>query len=446
MHRLIEKGLMFGNLIRIDSPVLVERYNRALLSLTGKRTELAEFHVDIAGFSPEIGAELNDPLYLNHQGVNRQFILLTTEQETAPLLDAKFSTSRGILKQFIEKNRTQLFALTARDAVAGELVNSVYAVDGAARLLDIRRITIEADTTAGTVRTAKKLRGLIETFKTKDDAWFDDVLIGRMIGLAKETGDVTRNPVMLDQMSFSQMNFWTAHFGGMYVFRDVDHPAVIAADAEQIGPLPMDHVFDFKDRGAIAKFLSLNDLVEPIVEARGLDAAAILHQKMDFIVASVATDMGENLSGATRRELRQLGRRYASKLPAAWQGLAALVRWAEEDGPWPRITSDHPAYFYTLRARNHADADLVNMLLAELSPLDVRQLFICHKAAFYAAYDTWPDEKRAYVVDFLDREYQVDKAGTRAALFGHDAPLEEPKPQKRDMIEAVGPWGAVRRR
>ena len=447
MKRRIEKGLMFGNLIRVDSPVLVERYNRALMSLTGKQTALAEFHIDISGFSLEIAAELDDPLYLNHQGVNRQFILLTNEQETAPLLDAKFSISRGILKQFIEKNRAQLFALTTRDAVAGELVNSVYDVNHAARLFDIRRITIEADITSGTLRTAAKLRGLIDEFKTKDDAWFDDVLIGKMIGLAKETGDVTRNPVTLDQMSFDQMNFWTQHFGGMYVFRNLDHPAVIAAgDKDGLGRLPMDHVFDLSDRSAIAKFLSLNDLVEPIVEARGLDAAAILHQKMDFIVASVAAEMGENLGGATRRTLRQLGRRYAEKLPAAWQGLAALVRWAEEDGAWPRITSDHPAYFYTLRARDHADADLVNMLLAELCPLDVRQLFICHKAAFYAAYATWPDEKRDYVVDFLDREYQVDKAGTRAVLFGHDAPLAEPKQRKRDMIEAVGPWGAVRRR
>ena len=447
MHRLIEKGLMFGNLIRVDSPVLVARYNRALMSLTGKRTALAEFHVDISGFSPEVGAELDDQLYLNHKGVNRQFILLTTEQETAPLLDAKFSTSRGILKQFIEQNRAQLFALTTRDAVAGELVNSVYSVDSAARLFDIRRITIEADTTEGTVRTVAKLRGLIDQFKAGDDAWFDDVLIGQMIGLAKETGDVTRNPVTLDQMRFDQMNFWTAHFGGMYVFRGVEHPAVIAAGNKDVfGRIPVDHVFDVSDRAAIAKFLTLNDLVERIVEARGLDAAAILHQKMDFIVASVAAEMGEDLAGATRRDLRQLGRRYADDLPAAWQGLAALVRWAEEDGPWPRITSDHDAYFYTLRARDHGDADLVNMLLAELCPLDIRQLFICHKDAFYAAYAAWPDEKRAYVVDFLDREYQVDKAGTRAALFGHDAPLEEPAPQKRDMIKAVGPWGAVRRR
>ncbi len=106
---------------------------------------------------------------------------------------------------------------------------------------------------------------------------------------------------------------------------------------------------------------------------------------MDFVVADVATSLGEDLSGATRRDLRALGRRYYDKLPEAWRGLFDLVRWAEDGGAWPRIDSEHPAYFYTLRAKDHKDADMVNMLLAELSPMDVRQLFICHKEAFYRA-------------------------------------------------------------
>ena len=57
MKRLIEKGLMFGNLIEVSSPQLVERYNRALKALTGKETALSDFHIDISGFSPEIGDE-----------------------------------------------------------------------------------------------------------------------------------------------------------------------------------------------------------------------------------------------------------------------------------------------------------------------------------------------------------------------------------------------------
>ncbi|WP_238365614.1 DUF6638 family protein [Mesobacterium pallidum] len=461
MKRLIQRGLMFGNLIPVTSPALIDRYNRALMHLTGKQTQLSDFHIDISGFSPEIGDELDDPLYLNHAGVNRQFILLTTEQKSAPLLNAKFSTSRSILRHFIEENEPQLFALTATDAVAGELVNSIYVADSPARLFDIRRIVIEADTTKGTVRKAEKLKGLVDRFMDEEDAWFDDVLIADMIGVARETGDVMRNPVRLPKMEFEQGNFWTAHFGGLYLFRSLEHPAVIsAAPKAGLGPMPVKFHFDFTERNRIAKFFELNGLVEPIVKARGIDAAGILQQKMDFIVVDAAQDAGIDLSGATRRDIRALARTHAARLPEEFHALADLLRWAEGSGQWPRISSDHPAYFYTLRSADHPDRDLVNMLLAELCPKDIRQLFICHKELFYGLYSRWTEAKKSYVVDFLDREYMADKMGTRARLFGHDAPMEEPKPRPsgpwagrsqakpapvEDMIARVGPWGAVRR-
>ena len=454
MIHLIQRGLMFGNLIHIASPALIERYNRALKHLTNHQTKLTDFHIDISGYSPEIGDELNDPLYLNHAGVNRQFILLTTDQKNAPLLNAKFSTSREILKEFILKNESQLFALTARDAVAGELVNSVYSVDGPAKLFDIRRVKIEADTTSGTVAEAQALADNVYRFMREDDAWFDDVLIADMITSAKRTGDVTRNPIALDLMEFEQRNFWTVHFGGLYVFQGMDHPALISSGMkEALGKLPIKYVFDTKDRNQIAKFLEYNDLAEPIVKARGIDAASILRQKMDFIVIDTAQESGIDLAGATRRDIRALARRHAQDLPEEFHGLADSLRWAEEGGKWPRITSDHPAYFYTLRSADHGNRDLVNMLLSQLSPKDVRQLFICHKELFYQLYATWHDTKKSYVAEFLEREYQVDKAGARAALFGHEPEMEQPAPApKKDgpwgvsekKIAAVGPWGAVR--
>ena len=266
MKRLIQRGLMFGNLIEVASPALVDRYNRALKHLTGKTTQLSDFHIDISGFSPEIGDELNDHLYLNHAGVNRQFILLTTDQKRAPLLNTKFSTSRGILRQFITENEAQLFALTARDAVAGELVNSVYDVSSPQRLFDIRSVTVEADTTTGTVRDAKALGDMVDRFKTAEDGWFDDVLIADMITLAKRTGDVTRNPVKLRHMKFEQDNFWTAHFGGLYLFRGVEHPALISVGPKApLGELPIQYVLDFSEPNRCGRFFVLNGLVEPFV-------------------------------------------------------------------------------------------------------------------------------------------------------------------------------------
>ncbi|MGR3452752.1 DUF6638 family protein [Pseudooceanicola sp.] len=454
MNRLIANGLMFGNLIPVTAPALIERYNRALHHLTGKRTELTDFHIDISGYSPEIGDELDDPLYLNHNGVNRQFILLGTDQKTAPLLNAKFSTSRGIMRQFIEENETQLFALTARDAVAGELVNSVFSVADPQRLMEIRTIRVEADTTTGTVRDAEELGQLTDRFLQEEDAWFDDVLIAQMITIAKRTGDVTRNPVRLKRMEFRQDNFWTAHFGGTYVFRGLEHPAIVTAgDPAPLATL-MDHVFDTGARNRIARLLDLNGLVEPIVKARGIDGAAILRQKMDFIVVDAAQEAGMDLTGATRRDIRTLARAHADRLPPEYHTLRRLVAWAEEGGTWPRVSSEDPAYFYTLRAADVADRDLVNMLLAELCPKDVRQLYICHKELFYRLYAGWSETKKSYVADFLAREYAVDKAGARRALFGHEAPMEEPapppppqpQPPREEMIARVGPWGAIPRR
>lgn len=450
MMRLIEKGLMFGNLFHVQGQAMADRYNRALKHLTGKTTKLTDFHVDISGYAPEVGEELGDHLYLNPNGCNRQFILLSTEQKTAPLLEAKFSTSRGILRQFIISNEAQLFALTARDAVAGELVNSIYSVDKAAHLFDIRKIKIEADTTSGVVADAGKLDAMITEFRARDDAWWDDVLIADMITLAHKTGDVTRAPVKLGFAEYEQGNFWTAHFGGLYAFRDVEKPGVISVSDDDLGKLPVGKggaAIQLSQRTKIAKFLDANDLVEPIVKARGVNAVAILRQKLDFIIVDVGATMGADLTDLRRADLRALARQYSDLLPPEFHTLSKLLRWAEGGGAWPRIASTNPAYFYTLRAKSHADRDLVNMLLSELSMLDVRQLFICHKELFYSRYRDWPEQKKAFVADFLAREYQVDKVGAREALFGSgDAPMEEPpQSRSRDIVDVVGPWGAVRR-
>ncbi|MEX0285795.1 MAG: DUF6638 family protein [Paracoccaceae bacterium] len=452
MKRLIQKGLMFGDLVHVDSPALVDRYNRALQHLTGQQTQLSDFHVDISGYSPEIGDELDDHLYLNHNGVNRQFILLTTEQRHCPLLNAKFSTCHGILERFIAANESQLFALTARDAVAGELVNSVFSLASPSNLVDIRKIRIECDTTDGALKHADELAGMVDRFKSEDDAWFDDVLIAEMIETAKKSGDLTRNPIRLRETEFTKGNYWTAHFGGLYLFPEVEQATVVSVgDKDALGDAGDMYLCDLTDRNAVAQFLELNGLTETIVEARGIESTAILRQKMDFILIASAADAGMDLTGLNRQDMRRLARNHADQLPPEYHGLHDLVRWAESGGRWPRISSEHPAYFYTLRAASGPDVDLINMLLAELTPLDFRQSFICHKELFYHRYMGWPDAKKSYVADFLEREYQMDKAGARAALYGHEPDMENraapaPKRARTDLIDRVGPWGAVRRR
>ena len=242
------------------------------------------------------------------------------------------------------------------------------------------------------------------------------------------------------------------------MFRDAKLPAVISVlPKESLGKVPIAQVMDLSNRNMIADWLEKNGLVEPIVKARGMDSAAVLRQKMDFILVDAADALNLDLGNATRNDLRKIAQRLGAGLPEEFLGLARLLAWVDGAGDWPRITSEHPAYFYTLRSRPHKDRDLVNMLLSRLAPLDVRQMFITHKELFYASYARWTDRKRGYVADFLEREYQVDKAGARAALFGGEPGMddaERPDPQSDpksapkpspSMTDLVGPWGSVRK-
>ncbi len=443
MMRLVRKGLMYGNLFEVTSPSMVSRYNRALQHLTGKTTDLKEFHVDISGFSPEIGDELNDPLYLNPNGCNRQFILLSAAQKTAPLLNAHFSFSRSVLRRYIDENEEQLFALTIHDAVIGELLNTVYSIRSPQDLFDIRTIGVEADTVGGHVDASEELSQKIHAFMTEPDGWWDDVLIAEMVELSRQTGDIIRTPLKLEAQNFEQANFHTSHYGGLYIFRDVRRSACIASKKlDIIDDIPVKKVLTLDDREAVAACLDRNRLVEPIHDAAGADAAGILKQKLDFIAIDTAAEKGEDLSNLSRRDLRSLKRKYHGDLPETYHALEYIVRRLSSGKRVAFPDAGDPAYFYLLRSSNHPDKHLVNMLLAELTPLDFRQLFICHKDAFYAHYQTWSDAKRTYAAQFLAEEYMVDKAGTREELFGPEPSMEE-EDTDFGFGRNMGPWGAI---
>jgi hypothetical protein len=109
--------------------------------------------------------------------------------------------------------------------------------------------------------------------------------------------------------------------------------------------LPIAHILILAS-GPHRKFRNLNDLVEPIMDARGADAGAILHQKMDFIVTAVAASMNEDLRATPRSP--PIRPPVIHLVGSLRKGLAALCalgrgRFAARD-----TSSEHPAK-HTLR-------------------------------------------------------------------------------------------------
>jgi hypothetical protein len=100
---------------------------------------------------------------------------------------------------------------------------------------------------------------------------------------------------------------------------------VASGSKEGLEGLPIEYVFDLSERNCIAKFLDCNNLVEPIVKARGVDVTAILRQKMDFILIDTIADQGVDLSQTSRRDMRRLARENAHLLSDAYTALGPLV-------------------------------------------------------------------------------------------------------------------------
>ncbi|WP_031247655.1 DUF6638 family protein [Mesorhizobium sp. LNHC229A00] len=77
---LRDNELIYGRLLTVDEPHLIQRYNKALTAFGLKPTKLKSFQIDRTGFSPDVAEECGDHDYLDPNEVNRRFIILTPSQ------------------------------------------------------------------------------------------------------------------------------------------------------------------------------------------------------------------------------------------------------------------------------------------------------------------------------------------------------------------------------
>ena len=106
MELLVKHELIYGQLMDITEPHLIERYNQALVGVrSAAGRSLISFRIDMTGFSPEVADALGDPQYLDPNAVNRRFIILTPAQERLPVVHTSFSNTGALMHQFFEANR-----------------------------------------------------------------------------------------------------------------------------------------------------------------------------------------------------------------------------------------------------------------------------------------------------------------------------------------------------
>ncbi len=425
MNLLRDNELIYGRLLRISEPHLIARYNKALEGFGLAPTKLGEFDIDMTGFSPEIAEELADPQYLDPNGVNRRFVMLTPDQEQLPVVHTQFSNTAGLMHEFFEANRRAIHAVTIKDVLYGEIEDPVAEVDDIEDLLSISEVKFRVMSAEDMLGKATELRTLIDQLKTSSDTWRDDAAINRMVALARETGDIRQNALVPDKLVFPHLSYWASHFGGVYLFRDDRSITVICARSapgfRRSRPWEVSYI-DIDDHARIFEFLSGSGRLQAPraswVEPSGLFAHRAEMAILDLIRR---TEPSLDFSGVDRIWLQTWMQRNA--------------RLIAEDGIYPFLQEALREVISTgqLRLRDiradrrllvlradpaHADMWLTNRLLAQHAPFDFVSRFVFDKHGFYAAYAGYRENFRNHVVDVLTTTYLRDKAALRARLYG----------------------------
>lgn len=425
MDLLRDNELIYGRLLPVDEPHLIERYNKALKAFGLKPTKLKSFEIDRTGFSPEVAEELDDLQYLDPNEINRRFIILTPAQADLPVVHTAFSNTSQLMFEFFSNNRRVIDALTIKDVIFGEIEDSVAKVEDIEDLLSINQVEFKVLSAEDVLGKAGELGTLVDRLKQEPDAWRDTAMLERMVELAKVTGDIRENRLVPDRVIFRHEAFWTSHFGGIYVFIDKDTTTVISDPAapgfRRSRPWQVSYL-GIRDAERVFRFLASTGRLD-LPRASWMETSNYLEHRAEMAVRALIRKQQPKLDFA--------------KVDKIWlqtwiQSNADLIR---EDGVFPflnaakrelaqtgklRLEDMEPdRRFLVVRAApDHPDAWLTNRLISDFVPDDFVSRYVFAKQEFYTDYQTWPPAWRAHVVDTLKTTYLKDKAAFRERLYG----------------------------
>ena len=425
MDLLRDNELIYGRLLPVDEPHLIDRYNKALKAFGLEPTKLKSFEIDRTGFSPEIAEELGDYQYLDPNEVNRRFIILTPSQIDLPVVHTAFSNTSQLVFEFMSKNQRAIDALTIKDVIYGEIEDSVSKVEDIEDLRSINQVEFRVLSAEDVLGKAAELGKLVDRLKQEPDAWRDDEMLTRMVELAKVCGDIRENALVPDQVIFRHNAFWTSHFGGLYVFVDPDVTTVISDPAapgfRRSRPWQVSYL-SIKDADKVFKFLASTGRLD-LPRASWIENSGYLEHRAEMAVRALIQ------KAEPKRDIGKVDKVWLQ----TWIHSHADV--INSDGTFPflngakreiaqlgqlRLEDVFPLHrFLVVRAKpDHPDAWLTNRLISEFVPSDFVSRYVFNKQGFYKDYEELNETWRSNVVDTLKTSYLKDKTAFRTQLYG----------------------------
>jgi hypothetical protein len=220
MKELIEAGFFGRGLIKIESAVLVSRYNAALEKMGIETTKLTSFEIDRLGWSPEIAAEKDDEYYLSLGPANPVLIVLMPEQAKAPIYFPMHSFDWKLTDRWFKSHRTQIAELTKETALCVDFDQSVEIYAVPQDMTMVNEVVVRTTTANDLMSQAAEQKTLVAKWMSDPDSYLDGELISRLVDSKKQSGDLRRRQLIIREYQFSDVeDFYSRDFGGVYVLR-----------------------------------------------------------------------------------------------------------------------------------------------------------------------------------------------------------------------------------
>jgi hypothetical protein len=216
--RPLPEALLHG-LVRLDDALLVDRYRQALEAAGAPATALRHFHVDAAGYSPEVAEELGDPFYLGRHALHAHAVLVSPAQLDAPLVHPSLGFAGDALRAITAKARREVTAITLHEPLLVEVEHAAGRLVGPGELADASHFEIQLRTPGGHVRGSRRLEEMKREFLESRRLWLDDDYIQEMAELAAHVRDLGSIPeeLAVSRHALGRLPFYTPAFGGAYV-------------------------------------------------------------------------------------------------------------------------------------------------------------------------------------------------------------------------------------
>jgi len=414
----------FMNLLTINEPHLIERYNRALKSFGLKPIELESFQIDMLGFSPEVAEYLGNQDYLDEKKVNRRFIVLSPEQASLSVVHTSFSNTRDLMLEFFERNKRVLFALTIKDVVFGEIEDSIFEVDDIDDLLSIEQVEFKIQTHDNLTDKTNELKMMIDRLLKEPDAWRDDKMLNQMVDYSKQTGDIRNNELVPEEVLFRHETFWAAHFGGTYIFNDEPSITVIcnptASGFRKSRPWQVAYI-DINDQPAVYEFLLESGRLQPPLGS-WIERSRLLELRRHMAAAWLADKLDEDMppSVINRTWVSRFIRENRSDVRK--DNTIPLIDWAVDQAEnWDDIDIDEvedDMRFILCRANpDHEDYRLVNKLIARYLPFDFLGKFEFNRPDFVKSREEWSESYSEFVAKEISNTYLNDNKALYEDLY-----------------------------